>query len=187
MDEQIEQMMRTLKLGGLAKEWRSVEYMNPEQYVTDLLMVEMREREANRINRMVKTAGFQVLKTLDDFEWKSDLELLLEFHNSFLHIRHIQEAHRLLSYSQILALFYRNTISPPSLLDVAPALSRIPKAQIHPEPPLTAFCKSFLFQLPKNQIGLLFGRVLQRLCLHQHPYKELFLCGSYNPFHICCI
>ena len=75
MDEQIEQMMRTLKLGGLAKEWRSVEYMNPEQYVTDLLMVEMREREANRINRMVKTAGFQVLKTLDDFEWKSDLEL----------------------------------------------------------------------------------------------------------------
>ena len=65
MDEQIEQMMRTLKLGGLAKEWRSVEYMNPEQYVTDLLMVEMREREANRINRMVKTAGFQVLKTLD--------------------------------------------------------------------------------------------------------------------------
>jgi len=25
MDEQIEQMMRTLKLGGLAKEWRSVE------------------------------------------------------------------------------------------------------------------------------------------------------------------
>jgi len=35
----------------------------------------MREREANRINRMVKTAGFQVLKTLDDFEWKSDLEL----------------------------------------------------------------------------------------------------------------
>ena len=75
MDEQIEQMMRTLKLGGLAKEWRSVEHKSNEQYVSDLLMVEMREREANRINRMVKTAGFQVLKTLDDFEWKSDLEL----------------------------------------------------------------------------------------------------------------
>lgn len=75
MDEQIEQMMRTLKLGGLAKEWRSVEYTNTEQYVTDLLLLEMREREANRINRMVKTAGFQVLKTLADFEWKSDLEL----------------------------------------------------------------------------------------------------------------
>ena len=31
MDEQIEQMMRTLKLGGLAKEWRSVEHTNNEQ------------------------------------------------------------------------------------------------------------------------------------------------------------
>lgn len=71
----IEQYMRTLKLGGMAKEWRSVEYTDTEQYVTALLALELREREANRINRMVKTAGFQVLKTLDDFEWKTDLEL----------------------------------------------------------------------------------------------------------------
>ena len=75
MDEQIEQMMRTLKLGGLAKEWRSVEYTDNGQYVTDLLMVELREREANRINRMVKTAGFRVLKTLDDFVWTPAIEL----------------------------------------------------------------------------------------------------------------
>jgi len=39
MDEQIEQMMRTLKLGRLAKEGRSVEYTDNGQYVTDLLMV----------------------------------------------------------------------------------------------------------------------------------------------------
>ena len=71
----IEQYMRTLKLGGMAKEWRSVEYTDTEQYVTALLALELREREANRINRMVKTAGFQVLKTLDDFVWKTDLEL----------------------------------------------------------------------------------------------------------------
>ena len=57
MTEQIEQYMRTLKLGGLAKEWRSISYYgDPEQYVTELL--ELRERETNRINRMVKTAGF---------------------------------------------------------------------------------------------------------------------------------
>ena len=42
MDEQIEQMMRTLKLGGLAKEWRSVEHKSNEQYVSDLLRVENR-------------------------------------------------------------------------------------------------------------------------------------------------
>ena len=37
MIESIEQAMRTLKLGGLAKEWRSVAYENTEQYVSDLL------------------------------------------------------------------------------------------------------------------------------------------------------
>ncbi|MBQ1367017.1 MAG: IS21-like element helper ATPase IstB [Firmicutes bacterium] len=75
MAEQIEQYMRQLKLGGLAKEWRSVEYRNKEQYVMDLLQVELRERETNRINRLVKTAGFHAIKTLDDFVWNSNIEL----------------------------------------------------------------------------------------------------------------
>jgi DNA replication protein DnaC len=67
--------MRTLKLGGLAKEWRSVEYKDSDQYVTELLLLELKEREANRINRMVKTAGFRVIKTLEDFIWKKEIEL----------------------------------------------------------------------------------------------------------------
>ena len=75
MSEQIEQYMRTLKLGGLAKEWRSAVYKDTEQYVTELLLLELREREANRINRMVKTAGFRVIKTLEDFVWKKEIEL----------------------------------------------------------------------------------------------------------------
>ena len=75
MSEQIELMMRQGKLGGMAKEWRSVQFESPEQYVTDLLKLELREREANRINRMVKTAGFRVLKTLDDFVWGSAIQL----------------------------------------------------------------------------------------------------------------
>ena len=75
MFEQIEQNMRTLKLGGMAKEWRSVQFENTEQYVADLLRLELREREANRINRMVKTAGFRVIKTLDDFSWSPNITL----------------------------------------------------------------------------------------------------------------
>lgn len=70
----IEQMMRTLKLGGLAKDRRNVEYRDTEQYVTDLLTPELHEREVNRINRMVKTAGFHVIKTLEDFVWKPEIE-----------------------------------------------------------------------------------------------------------------
>lgn len=71
----MEQMMRALKLGGLAKDWRSVEFRDKEQYVTELLQLELHEREVNRINRTVKTAGFPVIKTLDDFIWKSEIEL----------------------------------------------------------------------------------------------------------------
>ena len=75
MVEQIEQYMRQLKLGGLAREWRSVEYHDKEQYMMDLLRLELRERETNRMNRLVKTAGFHVIKTLDDFAWNSNIEL----------------------------------------------------------------------------------------------------------------
>lgn len=75
MAEQIELMMRQVKLGGMAKGWRSVQYENTEQYVTELLKLELQEREVNRINRMVKTAGFRVLKTLDEFVWNSAIEL----------------------------------------------------------------------------------------------------------------
>ena len=75
MTEQIEQYMRALKLGGLAKNWRSVQYISTEQYLTELLKIELHEREVNRINRMVKTAGFRVIKTLDDFVWNSSIEL----------------------------------------------------------------------------------------------------------------
>lgn len=75
MPDQIEQYMRTLKLGGMSKEWRSVEFRDKEQYVRELLELELRERDANRINRMVKTAGFRVMKTLADFEWTPNIEL----------------------------------------------------------------------------------------------------------------
>jgi DNA replication protein DnaC len=73
--ESIEQTMRTLKLGGLAKEWRSIEYRDNEQYLRDLLEIEVREREANRMARMVKQASFRVIKTLDDFVWKPTIEI----------------------------------------------------------------------------------------------------------------
>ena len=72
---EIEQAMRRLKLSGMARNWRDVEYRDNEQYVTELLNLELREREANRINRMVRTAGFPVVKTLDAFEWNRGIAL----------------------------------------------------------------------------------------------------------------
>lgn len=74
-DQSIEQVMKTLKLGGMAKDWRSVKYKSNEQYLRELLEIETQEREANRISRMIKQAGFRVIKTLDDFIWKQGVEL----------------------------------------------------------------------------------------------------------------
>jgi hypothetical protein len=73
--QSVEQTMRTLKLGGLAKEWRSVDYHDNEQYLRDPLDIEVREREANRMARMVKQANFRVIKTLDTFIWKPTIEV----------------------------------------------------------------------------------------------------------------
>jgi len=75
MNESIEQIMKTLKLGGLAKEWRNVEYKDSEQYMRELLDIEVRERDANRMTRMIKQAGFRTIKTLDNFIWKQGIEL----------------------------------------------------------------------------------------------------------------
>lgn len=74
-ENNIEQTLRTLKLGGLAKEWRNVAYHDTEQYMKDLLDIELREREANRMARMIKQAGFRVIKTLDNFVWKPGIEV----------------------------------------------------------------------------------------------------------------
>jgi len=75
LSDSIEQTMKALKLGGLAKEWRNVEYRDTEQYMRDLLEIEVREREANRMTRIIKQAGFRVIKTLDSFVWKPGVEI----------------------------------------------------------------------------------------------------------------
>ncbi len=49
MFEQIEQDMKKLKLGGMARSWRNVVYSNNEQYIYELLQIELREREVNLI------------------------------------------------------------------------------------------------------------------------------------------
>jgi len=74
--EPIERVMRNLKLSGIAKNWRDIEYTgNTERYLRNLFEMELTEREANRNARMVKTAGFSVIKTLKDFAWKTTIEI----------------------------------------------------------------------------------------------------------------
>lgn len=75
MNDQIEMMMKQVKLGGMAKSWRDVTYKDNEQYMYDLLTLEIKEREINRLNRLIKDAGFRVIKTLDEFVFSPAIEL----------------------------------------------------------------------------------------------------------------
>ena len=75
MNEQIELMMKQVKLGGMAKGWRDIPYKDNEQYIYDLLNLEIKERETNRLGRLIKDAGFRVIKTLDDFVFSPAIEL----------------------------------------------------------------------------------------------------------------
>jgi DNA replication protein DnaC len=75
MQHEISKYLKQLKLGGLSKEWDKVEFKTKEQYIYDLLSIEIKEREANRINRTVKLAGFRVVKTLEDFVWNNNITI----------------------------------------------------------------------------------------------------------------
>ncbi|HEY9060734.1 MAG TPA: IS21-like element helper ATPase IstB [Pseudobacteroides sp.] len=75
MQQEILKYFKQLKLGGLAKEWDKVEFKNKEQYLYDLLSIEVKEREINKINRNIKLAGFKVVKFLDDFIWTQNIAI----------------------------------------------------------------------------------------------------------------
>ncbi|MBN4051122.1 IS21-like element helper ATPase IstB [bacterium AH-315-E09] len=75
MDMAIIEYSKQLKLGTIAKEWDSIEYVNKKQYIHDLLLHEIKEREINRINRAVKSAGFKIMKTLSDFQWSTNIDI----------------------------------------------------------------------------------------------------------------
>ena len=75
MSEVIEKHLRQLKLSGLAKDWANVPFTTKEEYLIKLLEIELKERETNRINRFVKIAGFNVIKTLDSFEWNPNINI----------------------------------------------------------------------------------------------------------------
>jgi len=75
LSESIGTLFTKLKLATLARDWESIEFTDKTQYLRDLLEYELSSREANRITRMVKTANFQVVKTLDDFDWHKQIQL----------------------------------------------------------------------------------------------------------------
>ena len=75
MDALIERYCKKLKLSGLYKGYKDIEFKNKEQFIHDLLRIEIEEREINKVNRAIKSAGFKVPKTLADFTFTSNIDI----------------------------------------------------------------------------------------------------------------
>ncbi|MCK4261202.1 MAG: ATP-binding protein [Halanaerobiales bacterium] len=71
MNVSIKEYCKKLRLSGIAKNWMDVKFENPEQYLIELLEIELKEREVNRTNRLLKQTKLPYHKTFENFEWSS--------------------------------------------------------------------------------------------------------------------
>lgn len=71
MKSMIKDYCRRLRLSGIARHWQDVHYETPEQFLQELLELELKEREANRTSRLLKQAKLPYLKTFENFDWSS--------------------------------------------------------------------------------------------------------------------
>jgi len=65
----ISKQCKLLKLGRIPHVYQEIPYKNKEQYLTELLQLEIEGRQANRVKNLIKRAGFPVHKLLEDFDW----------------------------------------------------------------------------------------------------------------------
>jgi DNA replication protein DnaC len=67
MKEKIREYCSKLRLGSIARNLDKIEKKDPEEYLLKLLEKELESREINRINRSIRSAGFPVIKTLEQY------------------------------------------------------------------------------------------------------------------------
>ncbi len=68
MSEQLKAYCRQLRLGNLAPFVEQVDYLDKEQFITEILALALKQRETERIKGLVRAAGFPSPKTLDGYE-----------------------------------------------------------------------------------------------------------------------
>ena len=65
----LKERCKALKLAYVPVCYENIPYQNKEQYLTDLFGEELRERQAHKVRRLIKRAGFLSTKTLEEFDW----------------------------------------------------------------------------------------------------------------------
>jgi len=82
----LKELCKEFRVGNLQELTGEVEFTDPDQYLTDLLELALKQRRARKADKLIKQAGFPVAKTLDDYDYspvtlpgsidKEDLALL---------------------------------------------------------------------------------------------------------------
>jgi len=69
MSDRLRELCRQMRLGNLAALIDQVEYSDRKQYVTELLELAIKQREASRVKGLIKQAGFPSPRTLENFDF----------------------------------------------------------------------------------------------------------------------
>jgi len=65
----LKELCKEFRVGNLQDLTGEVEFADPDQYLTDLLELALKQRRARKANKLIKQAGFPVAKTLDDYDF----------------------------------------------------------------------------------------------------------------------
>lgn len=66
---------KTLRLAHIIEEFEEVPFENKEQYLCDVLSIEVNSRQTTKVARLIKKAKFRELKWLKDYEWSEQQHL----------------------------------------------------------------------------------------------------------------
>ncbi len=69
MTEELAAVCKELRLGDLGKLATQVTFQNETQYLTDVLKLVAANREAQRVERLIRQARFPVIKTFDGYKY----------------------------------------------------------------------------------------------------------------------
>lgn len=68
--DRLERVCKALRVGNLAPFVHEVEFLDKEQYLTDVLELALRHRESRRTERLIKQARFPALRTFEGYEFE---------------------------------------------------------------------------------------------------------------------
>lgn len=72
---ELKAICKMLHLAHIAEEFEKIPFENKEQFLRDVLTIEVHSRQHTKVARLIKKAKFRELKWLKDYEWSDQRHL----------------------------------------------------------------------------------------------------------------